>query len=229
MHSKLTKVIITGVAIGSVGIGSTYAWWTAESEATYTVKTGKMSVKTDFTNIENQTEYEPGLNVEGDGIITNTGSVDALVKISDNSQIKFSRDENGDVIASEARVFEPADKEAIQMQITPQIDESIDDAFWFQGKNGDLYALMIPGSELVANIQQDFLGDQMDNHYMAAVVNTKLKANATQAIEEAVLSNFDESMNDLVPYEESSDVKTFSTSDYASRAMDFLHKVMEKQ
>lgn len=229
MHSKLVKVIITGVAIGTVGIGSTYAWWTAESEAAYTVKTGKMNVKADFTNIENETGYEPGLYVKGDGTIMNTGSVDALVKVSDNSKIKFAYDTDENAIPSDARVFEEVDPSAIVMDILPTIDDSQEDAFWYTGSNGDLYVLMIPGSQVSTHVTQNFLGDKLDNRYMSAVVNTKLKANATQAIEEASLANFDESMENLTPYDGNPMDKTFSTNDYATRAMEFLNDMTNKK
>jgi hypothetical protein len=230
--SKKVKLLLTGAAVITMGVGTTYAWWTAESSDATQIVMGAMNVKTDFSGLKDQVGFEPGLTNEGNGSITNTGSIESLVKINSDSQIEYVLNSDGTAIEQANRKFQALDPNAIKVTFTPTIDESNVDGFWFTDSEGNAYALLEPGASLNVAVVEEFTGEGIGNQYMNAVVKTNVKANAAQALDSAAQASFGISMDDLTLCEsaESSDgIQYKSVSDnYHNLGMKALQEAMKR-
>lgn len=230
LHSKKAKLVLTGAALVTMGLGTTYAWWTANSETSNSVTMGSLSVKADFPGFADATGVEPGLYVESNGTITNDGSIDSLTKISPDSQIQFTQNADGSAIAEADKKFEAVDPKAVVFSYLPSADPSADESFWFQDSAGALYALIKPGQSLKLNVKENFVGDAMDNHYQGAVVKTTIKEDTSQAQDEAAKASFGVDQNALHLYESKIQKRggVDNSAAYKEKAMARLHEVMSR-
>lgn len=226
IRSKKTKLVLTGAALLTMGLGTTYAWWTASSETSNTVSMGTLDVKAAFDGLEDVTDYEPGLDVEGNGVIENKSTMIAYVKVSSDSTIKFADKTEEEAI----------DPKAIQTTFTPVIDENDSDVYWFNDPAGNLYAMMNPGAAAKVSVTENFTGDTVGNEYMGAVVTTKIKTDSTQALPGAVQAEFNFDMGTAIDYPtknasnpDPSAGPAYKTNDYHTRAMKALHDAMNRE
>lgn len=229
--SKKGKLLLTGAALLAMGVGTTYAWWTAESSDSFQETMGTMSIKTDFSSIKDAVGYEPGLTVDGYGTVENTGSIDTFFKINADTQIQFAENADGTVIPEESRKFEAIDPNAVKVTFAPRINENETDSFWFKDSAGNLYGLVHTGDTLTADVHEDFSGESIDNHYMNAAVTTKIQAEASQALDAAAQAQFGVDLGSLEVYEgptAKSGESQQTMNAYKERAMKCLHEVMDR-
>lgn len=235
LHSKKTKLVLTGAALVTMGLGTTYAWWTANTETSNTVTMGSLSIKADFPGLVDKTAFEPGLDVDSTGTIENTGSVEAFVQVKNDSQIQFALTADGTAIADADRKFEAVDPEAVQTDFTPVIDEKQTNAYWYNDPSGNLYCMMDPGSKVTVSAAENFDGEKCDNHYMGAVVKTRIATETAQAQTAPVQAQFNFDLGEITDYvsdhasdPDSADGVSFKTNDYHVRAMKHLHEMMDR-
>lgn len=227
LHSKKVKLALTGTALAVMGLGTTYAWWTASTETSSTVTFGTLKMKTDFPGLSDQVDYEPGLYLDSDGTIENTGTQPLLAKVSNGSEIQFALDADGNAIADADKKSEAVDPNAIQLIIQPTNYEEAETNCWYTDDSGSLYALVDAGATATLHVTENFDGEKCTNQYQGAVVKAKIKVDATQVQPEQAKSQFGTDMEDngFRPY----DGRTRSdNSAYREKAMNFLHKMLNR-
>lgn len=196
-ESKKVKLILTGIVLLVVTIGTSYAWWTASVETKQEISMGNLKIAGNFPEIIDIDSYEPGLTIEIPGEITNTGSIEAMIRIENSSQIKLTYSDNeGTVIPEDDRIFEPDNEQAVKLMLEPQ--EVGSGAMWFNDKKtNDIYLLLeIDGTAEVAVVAK-LDGDVMDNKYMDAGIQLGTKIQATQVLEGSLLAEFNVTVDDL--------------------------------
>lgn len=230
LHSKKAKLVLTGAALAAMGLGTTYAWWTASSETSSTVTMGQLSVKADFPGFKDETAVEPGLDAESDGTITNNGTVDSLTKITPDVRIEFAQTADGTAIAEGDRKFEAADPKAVVFSYLPSIDQSSDESFWMQDKDGNLYALIKAGQSLKLHVAENFIGDEMDNHYQGAVIRTVIREDTAQPQDGAVKAQFGVDQTGMDFYDNGIQKRggADTAGAYKERCMKHFHEIMSR-
>ena len=169
-----------------VSVGSTYAWFTANDTATMDISMGELGVQTDLEALadDDGIDLEPGLNVETNGSIENTGSLYAMVKIEDDSQVTYKDTEEA----------VPVPENTVDFSFVPESGnyEDWDNGIvWYTDGNGGTYLLMDPAATVALDVTADLNGEAIDNSFMGADVTFKINAHAVQALEGAVSSEFD--------------------------------------
>lgn len=189
---KLHSLLLTASALTAVSIGSTYAWFTAADADTLNLSFGELGVKTEFTDLgEDGIGLEPGLTIESTGTIANTGSLYSLVKIENDSQVKYKSTSD----------FVPVPEGTISFEISPENDIYQDwdsGVLWFKDAQESIYLLMDPGSNVAVDVDGLLNGENIDNSFMGSKVNFNLTTKAVQALDEAVLSEFEIDLDQLI-------------------------------
>lgn len=147
---------------------------------------GNLSVTASFDEVPEPDGWEPGLYSELTGTIENTGSIDALVKVSNASTVKFAGSED----------FVAVDPQAVTLVMQP----TADDTMWFKDTAGEAYVLLMPGEVATVAGVVTFVGEQMNNDYMNAQIQVVGDVTASQALDGASLANFGVSFADLTDY-----------------------------
>ncbi|HIX70075.1 MAG TPA: signal peptide protein [Candidatus Enterococcus stercoravium] len=167
-------------------MGTTYAWWSASSQMETKITMGNLSVTASLDEVTDSDGWEPGLYSELTGTIENTGSIDALVKVSNASTVKFADSEE----------FVAADPEAVTLNLKPTEDGT----FWFKDAAGEAYVLLMPGDVATVAGGVTFVGEKMGNDYMNAQIQVAGEVTASQALDGASLANFGVAFADLTDY-----------------------------
>lgn len=216
MKNKNIKLILAGLAVLLVTVGTTYAWWKASQSVTQKVTMGNLNISATFDELEDPINYEPGLDVEQDGNIENTGSIAAIVKVENTSQIKFSGESN----------FQEADKTAVQFSLKPNGGEG----YWYNDNSGNVYVLLDPAEKANVSGYTYFNGENMGNEYMNAEVKVSGKLKATQVIDGAIKTEFGIDASELREYSDpSSQVLNARKATTAnSEAMNKLHELLNR-
>ncbi len=215
------KLVLTAGALLMVGVGSTYAWFTTSDADTLAVSMGELGVETnlDALSDEDGIDLEPGLVVESTGSIENTGSLYALVKLEDETSVTYKG-------TSEAVV---APENTVAFTFAPENDNYEDwdnGVIWYTDNNGGTYLLMDPSATLGLSVDADLNGETIDNSFMGAQVNFKVKTQATQALEGAVQSEFGITLEELKPYQVEGQSLNRAATD---QAMAHLYEVMGRK
>lgn len=200
LKSKNVKLVVTGIAIILLAFGATYAWWTARVEMKQDVTLGKLRITADFEKLSDPTNFEPGTSTEIKGTIRNEGSIPAMVKIENTSQIKFIySDDQFTLIPVEDRQFISDTTNAIKVSLGPSSGDYLDNenVYWFKDTVGQLYVLMEVGASLAVNTRADYDGEIMGNKYQEAEVKIGALLRATQVIDGALSNEFGISFGDL--------------------------------
>lgn len=134
------------------------------------------------------TDYEPGLTFAQDGTITNNGSLEAIIRVKSNSQVKFSW----------ATGFKETDQEAVLLSLKPNDDNG----YWLKDAKGQAYVLLSPGETAGIELVSKFNGELVENDYMDSVIDVSANFQATQVLEEAIASEFGVALEDLVDYDQ---------------------------
>lgn len=215
---KLHKLLLTASALTAVSIGSTYAWFTASDADSLSLSFGELGVQADFADLgEDGIGLEPGLTIDTSGNIANTGSLHSLVKIENNSQVKYKFADD----------FVPVPEGAIAFEIAPENDNYEDwesGVLWFKDAQDSIYLLMDPGSNVEIGVEGLLDGEAIDNKFMGSKVNFNLTTKAVQALEGAVSSEFDVNLEDLTAMGNNS-----IASRGTSQALEYLYVVMGRK
>lgn len=191
-------LFLTGIALVLVAIGGTYAWWTASVETKQKVSMGKLSLEANFAEIQDTVNYEPGLSVDIDGIIKNTGSIETIAKVTNSSSIKFAYADDGMTpILPENQTFVKDTEGAIQVAFGPGNDT---DVYWFKDQQNNVYALFEVGGIIDTTVTADLNGDVMGNKYQEAEIELGAKLQATQVLDGAIQAEFGIAIGDLQDY-----------------------------
>lgn len=175
-----------------------------------------LNISATFDELEDPINYEPGLVVEQDGNVENTGSIAAIVKVENTSQIKFSGESN----------FQEADKTAVQFSLKPNGGEG----YWYNDNSGNVYVLLDPAEKANVSGYTYFNGENMGNEYMNAEVKVSGKLKATQVIDGAIKTEFGIDASELREYSDpSSQVLNARKATTAnSEAMNKLHELLNR-
>lgn len=186
MKKNRIKLIMVGLALLFVTVGTTYAWWTASQQVSQEVKMGNLNINASIKALKDPINYEPGLSTEQTGTIKNTGSIDAIIKIVNDTKVKFAG----------AAEYTPVDQEAVKLTIKPDGGKG----YWFSDTTGDTYVLLAPNQQAKILVEANFVGEKMGNEYMDAefLINGDLKA--TQVLDGAMLAEFGIDGSQLVDY-----------------------------
>lgn len=216
--SNKTKIILTGVALLLSIVGTTYAWWNAKFETTQTVTMGNLTISGDFPQLETEL-YEPGTSAEMAGEIKNTGTIPALIRVENNSQIKFVYSEDAlTLIPASDRKFVSDQEGSVQLNLKPTSglynDPNNSTAYWFKDGQNNMYLLLDPKGKVNVICTAYFDGDIMGSRYQEALIQVKTKMHATQVIDGAIKSEFGISSQELVGL----DNQTRATTDSRANA-----------
>ncbi|WP_373193633.1 hypothetical protein [Enterococcus sp. RIT-PI-f] len=196
--AKRKRLSLLLIALLLVSVTSAYAWWTAHTQIEQNVSMGNLKIEAKYNGKE-LTNYEPGTSAEVDGTIKNTGSIPALIKIENNSEIVFSYNDDLTPIDENNRVPEPINPDAIEINYEPKsgLYEDNDKVFWFEDNEGTKFLLLEKNAAVKTTIKANFSGENMGNKYMDSKINLLADIKATQVLEGAILSEFGLNTEDL--------------------------------
>lgn len=191
LQKRSTKITVLLLALLVVIAGGTYAWFTAKVENEQTITQGNLRLTGIFADIEDAL-YEPGLTVESNGVITNSGSLPAMVKVEGRTEIKRIY-ADADFTPIENPVF-TEDNQVSYAAIPTEgsyadgIEQGI---YWFYNVNNPVehYLMMDPGAAIaITNIAT--LSGEMGNEYQDSEVKLLSSYRATQVLEGALQAEF---------------------------------------
>lgn len=207
MSNKRRKwsLILTGIAILLVAVGGTYAWWVASLQKDQEVTMGNLKIKADFAELEDPIGYEPGLTAEIGGRIENKGTIPAMIKLNNNSEIKFvySDDQLTPIPEAEQKFIKDGE-EAIKLSVDLTGDS--DEAYFFKDSDGGRYILLEIGGFVDTEIVAEFDGNVMGNKYQDSIIRIGAKLDATQVLNGAMQSQFGVTTDDLTEMDTSTNV-----------------------
>lgn len=199
LKNKKRNLILTLMALVVVAVGGTYAWWTATVAANQKITMGKLTLTADFPELQDEIDFEPGLSSEITGTITNTGSLEAIARVENSSQIKYAYSDDNFTPVTEL-AFVKDTENAIALSFGPGNDSEV---YWFKDVAGNAYVLFEVGGKIDTTFVADFSGEVMGNKYQEAEIKIGAKLKATQVLDEAMTAEFGITMNDLVDYSRS--------------------------
>ena len=210
--SNKMKIILTGIALLLSIVGTTYAWWTAKFEATQNITMGNLTITGNFPQLE-AALYEPGTSAEMNGDIRNTGTIPALIRLENDSQIKFVYSDDAlTLIPAEDRKFVSDQQGSVKLTLKPVSgfynDPNNSTAYWFKDGQDNVYVLLDPKTKVDIVSTAYFDGDRMGQRYQEALIQVKTKLHATQVLQGAIKSEFGIDSQELIGLEDSSKTTT---------------------
>lgn len=232
IRSRKWKLMLTGIALVAVTIGTTYAWFTASAASQQEISTGNIEITADFPELTEVENYEPGTYVSIDGKVENAGSLPAIVKVASDSQIRFAYSDGDFTEIPEAdREYENDKKGAVALEMEPASglydDPDNPDVYWFEDGEGTRYLLLEPASSVDLTNNANFDGDVMGNQYQHADVKIGSVLEATQVLEGAIANEFSIDPSDLIGLDDS-DAAAKSTKS-GSRANQHLNQLLDRE
>lgn len=227
MGNKKLRLILTASILALVTIASTYAWWTASTDVKQTVSMGNLKIEAEFADADGAL-YEPETYVELNGWIKNTGTIPTIVRVVNNSSIKFAYEEDMTLISEANRVEENIDPDAVQINLEPTSGdyyENESEIIWLEDSNSNRYILIEPGSRLLVDLQIKFDGPNVSNRYMDSIISAKAQIKATQVIEGAILAELGVDSDELVPVNSSTTRMAVSKT---SKGMERLKELLAR-
>ena len=190
----MTAVAVSLVAV--LGLGGAYAWFTATTNTEAVVRMGNLKISADFIKPK-EVVYEPGNYYSSSGSIENVGSIDAVLHVTDNSQLHFEyADDNfspwiGDEWVADTQGSVKSTLSGDTYGYGEDSDGNLQWA-WFYDMNNpqDKYLLMAPGAKVDLSIDSLLDGDIMCNQYQDALVKISSAIHATQTFDGALLQEF---------------------------------------
>lgn len=213
MKSTKFKLIASGLLLAGMTLGTSYAWWNASQTVHQDISMGELAIEAAVSTVEDPVGYEPGLTVEQTGTITNSGSIETLVKIENDSKVTLKGQETPQAI----------DGETIQMTIKPAAGDD-GDGYWYQDSQGNNYVLLAPEETAKIDVITGFNGDKMGADYMGAAIDVAGNFKATQAMDGATAAEFGITLEDLTDYPDTSGLRSGSQSE----AMRVLTELMTR-
>ncbi|MGM0213350.1 SipW-dependent-type signal peptide-containing protein [Enterococcus sp. AZ109] len=214
MKKNRRKLIIVGLALIFVTVGTTYAWWTASQQVSQEIRMGNLNISATIRELNDPINYEPGLTAEQTGVIKNTGSIDAIIKIDNDAMVKFSG----------AADYEAVDPEVVKLSIKPNGGKG----YWFSDSSNNTYVLLAPNQQAKILVETEFFGDKMGNEYMNADFKINGDLKATQVLDGAMLTEFGINGSQLTDYLASTSFSTATNSGETSEAMQYLQSLLKR-
>lgn len=182
-NKKVKAVLATGVVLATLGLGSTYSWFTSNSEATKTAQltTGTLGATADLN--ENLTfdylNVEPGEQVPYDISFENTGSLALFLKtsiVSPTAPKLSSTQLKSNIAPPENYSFDATNKSFV----------------WYVEKSNseNYYLLMQKGAKVPAQLFVTIDGESTDNLDQGISINQKIGQNSVQARANAIKGVF---------------------------------------
>jgi hypothetical protein len=187
----LTSIVLTVILIAA---GTTYAWFTATSAPTTgTVELGEMAIESAFVADTGDFLYEPGITIDVEGAVKNTGTLPFMAKLTLDSTTTLVREPDGTPLpAGTTRTISPDDNVQIEFDADGLASKIYDGGsvhIWMKdlANPGDYYLIVDPGVEVDVNFSA-LLDGEMGNEYMNATVSFDSSWFATQPLDGAVKS-----------------------------------------
>lgn len=211
--SKKQRLILTGLALLLVTVGTTFAWWVASVNVEKEVTMGELKISATLDDKTIAQDYEPGTYYETEGTIKNNGSISAMIKFTNNSKVKLAG----------TNAFVSLDKEAVVLTMSRAQDAG--DGYWYTASDNGTYLALDPGEVANINLKIDFVGEKMGNSYMNAVIKADADLKATQIFEGAISSEFGIDSDTLIDLPEDSNLLRRAT---ISPAMEYLQNKLNR-
>ncbi len=206
--TKKTKISLVVVALMALVVGGTYAWWVANKKVEQTVSMGELDFTADFPELSLTEFYEPGLSVDFAGKIKNTGNISIVIKIENDSQVKFAYSSDGkEPIEVANQKFVKDEEDLIGLSFEPKDADyfSNPNAFWFtDGTNTEVRLLMLEPKAEIEVINQATLSDKMGNKYQNGTVKIGANLKGTQVLSGALLAELGVDEENMIPLENKS-------------------------
>jgi|GEM_PF-6299079 len=199
---KNKKVQITaGLLIAFLLVGTTYAWFTSRSNSsTSGPDLGRLIIDSELDINKADILYEPGMNCEVKGTVSNVGTLPFIAKVDLTSQTTIRSDESGKALGEESYY---------QLSNISGIDITMDKSFlgykdgandammaWLVDSEGNYY-LFIEGTMTADVAYNVYFGKTLGNKLQGASVSLDSEWLAVQANGEATLEIFGVDYDDL--------------------------------
>lgn len=229
MRTK-TKLIMVGLVFLLMSAGTTYAWFTAKFETAQSISMGSLHVSANFPSLSDPKNYEPGLDIEMNGEIKNNGTLPAMIKIGNSTQVRYMyADDNLTLIPIEEREFQKAPNSAVDMKITPtsgRYDDN-EDAYWFRDKStNDNYLLLEPKSSVNVMVTSKLNDEKIGNKFQGASFKLGTILQATQVLEDAMATELGLDLNNLDIVDNLETQSKVATSSKNTRALTRLNELL---
>lgn len=234
MTEKKKKIIGLLVIIIILSVGATYAWWKMKVKTVKEIAMGDLGITATFSDTTDDELYEPGLSVDFDGEIKNTGKLPVFIKVVNGSEINFKYSDD-DFTPNGANTFVPDKENAVILNFKPKTDNyEEEDVFWFNKKGNmeEKYILLEADANVQVTNVADLDGDKMGNKYQEAKIKVGGDIIATQVIEGAMLSEFNVTLDDLEEVQNSTrQMRAYSqlNSSSSSKGMERLRELASRK
>lgn len=187
IKKRFFKVITALATLFFLSTGMTYSWFTSDTESqTKTIKMGSLNIEATFSPPDLQ-DAEPGTPYEFEGTLTNTGTLDAFIKLENRSTITF--------INTDTPVED--DKNVVQILAGPDPNEIAPGVKWYKSKTNERYVELPAGKTVKVKTSLTLDGANMSNDYQGAAINVLVAGKATQTLNPAMKAFFGINLNDL--------------------------------
>lgn len=237
--SRKKKIILSVIALITLAISGTFAWWITNKKVEQTVQMGELDFIADFPELSLNGLYEPGLQpVKFDGTIKNTGNLSIAIKIENDSQVKFKYENDDKIVIPEGNQhFEKDNEDLISLSFEPKDGDyySNENAYWFTDiTKPEIRILILEPKASVEVRNEAILSSEMGNKYQGAVIKIGANLKGTQVLNGALSEVFDVKEENMIPLETSSKLliqsRSFSSSKStgAERAEKRLKELLER-
>ncbi|AQP53650.1 hypothetical protein CBF34_10770 [Vagococcus penaei] len=229
LKSGYFKIVLVVAILFTLVMGGTYAWWTVKEDVVQTISLGSLKVEADFPQVDDPINFEPGLETSLEGKISNTGSIPAIMRIKNLSEIKFAYvDDQLTGIPESERAFIDNTEDSVEVSFSPVNQSASDDIFWFKDHQNQLYILMEPGAAATVQTAIKF-SDMIGNKYQESEVRVTNSVQATQVVEGAISSELGVSIDELQEVTSSQDNSGRRAKRSISRGTERLYQLLNRK
>lgn len=198
--NKRTAVIATALAAAAViAAGTTNAWFTSKVDASLqSVEMGRLKVVSSFLNEDDDSFYEPGVNVDKSGTLENAGSIPSFVKVAVNPTVIIKSDANGNPVTPTTIENDPNIKPEFDADKLGYKFAGDDCYFWYTDNDGNYYVLMNGAIESDVAMEIKLDGSVLGNQYQGAEIYLSGEWKATQALPDAIKDELNVNFDELV-------------------------------
>lgn len=240
---KKTKSGKLAVAAGALAValvvtGGSYAWFTASSVAEASeAKLGKMGIEGSFVADSQDYLFEPGLSIDVDGTVKNTGNLPFIAKMNLDATSKLVRQQDGALLPDGQTREIPNDPNVTVAFDADELSSKIfDDGsvyIWMKNPaNEDYYLIVDPGVKADVEFLASLDGPKMGNEYMGSTISFEGEWFATQAVDGSVKDTWNVNWEDLemVPVKEDSanNLRFRSASDPNTYLEDYVEQLFNR-
>ncbi|WRS27720.1 hypothetical protein U6B65_00920 [Oscillospiraceae bacterium MB08-C2-2] len=217
-NSRMAVLAIV-FALVLIASGTTYAWFTATSTPeTSNAELGDLAIQGSFVADTEDVLFEPGLSVDLDGAVKNTGSLPFIAKVSMNATSTLIRDASGNLLPNgQTRTFVNDKNVAVAFDPETLSSKIYDDGkvhIWMKDAQDNYYLIVDPSIEVDVDFVALLDGNKMGNSYMGSSIAFENSWFATQALDGAIQNAWSVSYDDLEMIPVASSISTFSRSSF---------------